>query len=260
MKTAFRESKKHIDFYSTNCLDFPPHIHEELEIVYVKSGTAIAYCDGQRYDLCENSFFFTFPNQVHHYEEAHNGEYILLVVKPSALLSNQELYLKGYPDSATWTPESPDETTPIILKMALAEYEQNGLNLVVEAHLTAFFEKLTGYYTIQKGKVSSDTVLRILQYCSLHYKEDISIGDIADDLHISRSTISHIFSSRLGMSFCDHINSLRLNDARLLLRSHNYTVTEIAQIAGFPTVRTFNRVFLKQYGVSPSVYRKNIFD
>lgn len=258
MKNAFRESKKKVDFYSTNCLDFPPHMHEELEVVYIKSGTAVAYCDGHRYELDENTFFLTFPNQVHHYEDAHSGEYILLVVKPSALLSNQELYLKGYPASATWIPAGVNDTTPTILMMALDEYEQNGLNIVVEAHLTAFFEKLIQSYTIQKGKVSSDTVLRILQYCSAHYKEDISIADIANNLHLSRSSVSHIFSLRLGMSFCDHINSLRLNDAMHLLRSRNYSITEISDIAGFPTVRTFNRVFLKAYGMSPSEYRKQM--
>ncbi len=258
MDSVFREIKQQVTFFSTKQLDFPAHIHEDIELIYVKKGRGTVYCDGKKYTLSENSFFFVFPNQVHQYIGC-SGEYILLIIKPSMLLSNRDVYMTGHPTEALKCfSNSDDDNTAMLLKMALSEYERDGYSSVIAAYLTTFFEKLIKFYNIEKEKVSSDTVLRILQYCAAHYKEDITVTSIADDLQISKSSVSHIFSSRLAMSFSDHINALRLNDAMNLLKGKNYSITEIAALSGFATIRTFNRVFRKQYGISPSDYRKRL--
>jgi len=67
MKKIFREIKKHPVIQNRSGLDYPPHIHDDIELVFVKRGGATAYCDGEKYTLKENSFFLVFPNQVHHY-------------------------------------------------------------------------------------------------------------------------------------------------------------------------------------------------
>ncbi len=251
MDAVFRETKREIVFFDTGCLDYPAHIHEDVELVYVKKGTAVAYCDGMRYTLKERSFFIAFPNQVHHYVDSSNGEYSLLIVKPTS----HDLLFQGRPLISAC--DHPDDRTVTLFELALAEYEQDGHTPVVEACLTAFFEKLFTFYTIEKGNAASSTVARILQYCNEHYREDIGIADIANALHISKSAVSHIFSGRLGISFSEHIHTLRLNDAVRLLKAGQYTVTEIAELSGFSTIRTFNRVFRDHYGMSPSAYRKS---
>ena len=58
------------------------------------------------------------------------------------------------------------------------------------------------------------------------------------------------------MNFCDYINSLRLVDAVNMLGNENASITEIAYASGFSTLRTFNRAFLKYYGVTPSEYKR----
>ncbi len=254
MGQTFRETKPQITFFSTNCLDFPAHIHEDIELVYVRKSGGTACCDGKAYPLTERSFFLTFPNQVHHYTDTASGEYILLIVKPTILLNRNDLFFKGTPSSACCDCADPD--TIALLEIALREYEQNGSCAAVDACITAFFEKLITFYTIEKGVASADTVMRLLQYCNEHYHEDITVDDLAEALQISRSSVSHIFSERLGISFCDHIHTLRLIDAVHLLKDKHYSITEISEIAGFPTIRTFNRVFQRQYGMSPSAYRK----
>jgi len=246
-------------FYYTKQLDYPAHIHEDIELVYVLDGGGIAFCDGKKYELSKGSFFLAFPNQVHHYTECNHGNYILLVLKPSNLLCHQNLYCTSSPVAAMQTFEGrDDEHTSELLIMALEEYNNNAPDMVIQSYLTAFFEKLLTFYEINQGVSSSDTVLRILQYCAIHFKEDISVSDVAEDLNVSKSTVSHIFGSRLGIGFCEHINSLRLTHALYLLRNRDYSITDISYMSGFPTTRTFNRVFQKQYGISPSAYRKNL--
>ena len=117
-----------------------------------------------------------------------------------------------------------------------------------------------GSAELGKDDMNGDTVLEILQYCARHYKEEISVASIAEELKLSRSSVSHIFSLRIGMNFCDYLNGLRLSDAISLLKNKSYSITEVAERSGFSTIRTFNRAFLKQYGVSPSSYRKKLLE
>ena len=257
MQKIFREIKKHPVFQNRRGLDFPPHIHDDIELVFVKRGGVTAYCDGKKYLLSENSFFLVFPNQVHHYSDCLKGEYIVIIAKPSNFFSFKDIFEDGVPNSAVWSFEKgQDDNAVQLLDIATKEFLRDGYNSIIEAYLTAIFGKLLNYYEIKKTKTHRETVLQILQYCAAHYKEAITVNSVARSLHISRSTVSHIFSSRLAMNFCDYVNSLRLIEAEQLLKNKNYSITEVSYLCGFSTIRTFNRAFLKRYGVSPSDYRK----
>lgn len=255
MENVFRQVKAKIEFRRRKSVDYPAHIHEDIELIYVKEGGCTAVCDGRKYALTENTVFLAFPNQVHHYTECVRGEYYVLILKPSQLLSYTEVFLEGVPVSAVCSPE---RDTIYLLETAYEEFCQEGFSKIIAAYLTAMIGKLLKQYSIGGSGIRQDTVLQILNYCVLHYRDNVSVADIAENLHISRSSVSHIFSARLGIHFCDYINALRLADAVELLKNGNYSMTEIAEKTGFPTIRTFNRAFAKQYGMAPSNYRKEV--
>jgi AraC-like DNA-binding protein len=79
---------------------------------------------------------------------------------------------------------------------------------------------------------------------------------LEEELHLSKYYISHLFGDKLGIRFNDYINSLRISEACRLLRTSTLSVTEISDASGFGTLRTFNRAFMKQMGMSPSEYRR----
>lgn len=257
MQKVFREVKHKIYFRKAEKINFPAHVHQDIELVLTLKGSGTAFCDGVKYELKDNSFFLAFPNQVHHYQDCSDGEYILLIVKPSVLLSFNNMFFGSVPTSALWEfKENEDDNAVLLMKTAVEEFERDGHSEITSAYLTALFGKLLKVYNTQKCRETTDTVLKILNYCSEHYKDNITVESIAKELHISRSSVSHIFGSRLSMNFCDYINSLRLADAVKMLKKGNLPITEIAYSCGFSTIRTFNRAFLKQYGISPTQYKK----
>ena len=256
MQKIFRETKSQICFRERTSLDFPAHIHDDIELVYVKKGSGIACCDGRKYQLTAGTLFLVFPNQVHHYTDFAPGEYRILTMKPSELLRYGPIFLEGEPSSAVYPLPQEDDGIVYLLEAAYRELARDGYSDIIAAYLTAFFGKLLPFYRIEKTGTVGDNVLTILQYCTNHYKEDISVDTVAEQLGLSRSCVSHIFSTRICMNFCDYVNSLRLKDAEELLQNKHYSVTEIANLAGFSTIRTFNRAFSKKYGCSPSAYRK----
>jgi AraC-like DNA-binding protein len=228
-------------------------------MVYTKHGQGSAYCDGKKYTLADGTWFLAFPNQVHHYADCANGEYFLLIIKPSDLLRYGQNFLMGTPENAAaQLDKGQNDNMEYLLETAFGEYQQDGYSDVIAAYLTVIFGKLLPFFPIKKATFSRDTTLKILQYCAANYKEDLTVKSVAEHLSISCSCVSHIFSDRLAMGFGDYINALRLAEAEELLKNKSYTITEIANSSGFPTIRTFNRVFLKKHGISPSVYRKTI--
>ena len=257
LQKIFREIKSELNFYIGGDLDFPAHIHEDIELIFVKKGGATAFCDGKEYLLTENSFFLVFPNKIHHYKESIRGEYIILIIKPAALLRYSNIFLNSEPKSPLCKFEKgKDDNIIYLLETALNEFDRDGYSSIIDAYIMVILGKLIKYYSFDKLIVPHDTVSGILKFCSENYKENITISDIAESQHISRSCVSHIFSKKLSINFCDYINSLRLLDAVSLLENKNYSISEISSISGFPTIRTFNRAFLKRYGISPTDYRK----
>lgn len=258
MEKIFREVKEKIYFDIREDLDFPAHIHEDIELVFVKEGSGTAYCDGIKYDLPVHSFFIAFPNQVHHYSGCTPGQYVILIIKPSQLLGYHTIFSQQLPVSAVWHCENHEESKAVyLLEAAFQSFERVGCNTLTGSYLTALFGELLSCCPLEKCQVKNDIVSQILQYCGVHYKEDITISQVAKALYISRSSVSHIFSSRLSMHFCDYINSLRLADAARMLKTENTSISEIASLSGFSTPRTFNRAFQKRYGISPSAYRRS---
>lgn len=254
MQNTFRETKTDIVFTINKELNFPAHIHDDIELVFVKQGGGEAFCNGKTYTLKNNSFFIVFPNQVHHYINCKTGEYLLLIIKPDLLLHYSGLFLEREP--VTPLNNNVDVDTINLIFTALKEFKNEGFSPIIDGYLTAFFGKLIKNYDFTKSKVTIDTTIKILDYCKKHYNENITVERVAKALKVSRSLVSHTFSNRLSVNFCDYINSLRLNNAKKLLDENSAAITEIAFLSGFQTIRTFNRAFYKAYGITPSEYKK----
>ena len=256
MQNLLLEEREQISFYTSKRLIYPPHIHGDIELVYVVGDNGTAICDGKKYAINSGDFFIVFPNQVHSYADfTVMSEHIVLIISPSQIGKYKKIFLNGYPTSNLIKGDM--GLSADLFKTAYYEYCEYGYNDIVETYITAVLAKILKSCEIENTYFTQDSVMKILRYCSNHYRENITVADVAQNLKFSRSHISHLFMQRLKMSFCDYINSLRLNDAVRLLTSSDYTITEIATMSGFSTIRSFNRAFLKMYNETPSEYRKN---
>ncbi len=258
MQNSFREVHDKIMFKNYGNPNYRIHLHEDIEMLYVVNGSGNAICNGTVYNLKDGDCFIAFPNQMHQYSDFTSGNYYLIIINPSNLLSYTNLFFECEPTSSVVNlKEGYDDNILFLIKTSLSEYLRDGYSTVIEAYITTIFGKLLKHYETIPRSVSRSNVFRILNYCSKNYKKNLSVDDVASALSISRSTISHIFSKHLKIGFCDYVNMLKLVDARALLRNTDMSIIDIAQSAGFETIRTFNRAFLKERGISPSQYRKN---
>ena len=88
---------------------------------------------------------------------------------------------------------------------------------------------------------------------------DLTLPNLAERLDTTPHKLSEVLNTELGQTFYDFINKYRVDDVRRRLaesRSKNLNVLTVAMDAGFASKSTFNQVFKKQTGQTPSTYRK----
>ena len=68
MGLLYEKKTQAITFGKNSRLMGLPHLHKEIEFVYVIEGRAYATVDNERYEINQGDVFFTFPNQIHHYQ------------------------------------------------------------------------------------------------------------------------------------------------------------------------------------------------
>jgi AraC-like DNA-binding protein len=90
-----------------------------------------------------------------------------------------------------------------------------------------------------------------------HQNPDITLARLSNDLKVSSEYLSGVLNGRLNMNFFDFINHYRVEEFKMLCnnpKSKNLTLISLAYDCGFNSKATFNRVFKKTVGCTPSEY------
>jgi hypothetical protein len=86
----------------------------------------------------------------------------------------------------------------------------------------------------------------------------LSLQQASEELEINPAYLSREFSKYFeNLSFGEYIRKMRIERAIELMQTTNYSLTEIAYLTGFSDQSHFNRIFKKQTGINPSLYKKN---
>lgn len=96
----------------------------------------------------------------------------------------------------------------------------------------------------------------VMRYVQDHFREDISVRQIAGKFGFDPNYFSHRFTQVFGKRFTEHVNHLRLQYATQLLLTTTHTVEHIATSSGFQAVNHFYRQFKRMYSTSPHAFRK----
>jgi YesN/AraC family two-component response regulator len=86
---------------------------------------------------------------------------------------------------------------------------------------------------------------------------DLTLNELADNININHHQLSQIINTELGKSFACYINEFRVNKAcEILIKKQSKSIIAVAFESGFSSKSSFNTVFKKQTGFTPSEYRK----
>lgn len=94
------------------------------------------------------------------------------------------------------------------------------------------------------------------QYFMEHYNTEISVEDYASSRGMSISWFIRSFKEYVKTTPMQYIVTLRITNAQILLETTKYSIKEISRIVGYENPLYFSRIFHKQKGISPSIYRR----
>lgn len=108
------------------------------------------------------------------------------------------------------------------------------------------------------AKTMAKKVIELKSFLDNNFDQDIRISEIADKMYVSQHYLSRSFTKQFGKSMTEYLIEKRLEKVRIDLLETEKSITDIAFAAGFNNINSFNRLFKKYQGLTPSEYRSEV--
>ena len=99
-------------------------------------------------------------------------------------------------------------------------------------------------------------VRQACEYIRQHYSEQITLEEVSAQVGLSPAYLSMLFKKEMDEGFAHYLMTVRIDQARELLRETHDSVAEICVRVGYNDLKHFTHIFEKNVGVKPGVYRK----
>ena len=263
--------------FDTHKQDELAHWHNSFELIEVVEGKFYCNVDGSEFLINKGNICIINRGRLHHiYTEDRNAfkcRKKTIIFNPDYFIKDQNIYEKYI--------------LPLLEKDAFAHIQFNikkGIGLDINTLMKEIEaledEKPIGYeleeYSLiykvirylylayQSSKQSIHTAYdanvqiqrNMTSFIHEHFGSKIGLEDIAEAGQVSKSTCIRLFHKYTGKSPIDFLNNYRLQMSAEKLVTTSEQITEIAYACGFGQPSYFNRLFLKEYNMTPNQYRK----
>lgn len=96
----------------------------------------------------------------------------------------------------------------------------------------------------------------IREYLNDHFRDKISLDDLANRFYINKYYLSRLFKAEYGQTINDYLQNVRITHSKQLLRFSDLSIERIGEESGISPLYYFSRVFKQSEGINPSDYRK----
>ncbi len=99
---------------------------------------------------------------------------------------------------------------------------------------------------------------RLIEFIEAHLDGDLSLEAMATEVEISPLYLPRAFKTAFGQSPHQYVLARRIEKAKQLLRDTAMPIVDVALASGFSSQSHLSNWFIRQVGVSPAAYRKQI--
>lgn len=260
----------HLDFFiDPGQSVISQHYHDWIEIVYLIHGDLEVQINNQTYEVKKNDFVVVNPMNVHS-TRCRNGNTAILLQIPLSFLEKFVPDIREYVFSVDMSSEDPKVQTKLsIIRSTLQDlwiaylFEVEGYifrcySLIFELIYTLIhsFSKKADRKELKKNQRNLERIETIIGYVREHYKEPLSIREIADIVGLNEIYFSRFFKANMGVTFLEYVHMVRLEKIYVDLLNTNKSIKDIQEKHGFYNEKVFRRMFREVYGCSPREARK----
>ncbi|MEG0509492.1 MAG: AraC family transcriptional regulator, partial [Eubacterium sp.] len=106
----------------------------------------------------------------------------------------------------------------------------------------------------QTNGCQEERMMEIMNFIQENYLE-VTLDDLSRQFYLSKPYLSKYIKEKSGMTFGDHVKKIRMKKAKAMLKTSNMTVDNVASSVGYQNVEHFNRLFKKEYQLTPIQFR-----
>ena len=263
-KRGFSLNDAVVSRYYINRYRRPQHIHQMAEIAYIMDGEIDVTVNGKTEIAKKGDMVFVPPYTFHRYfSQDEKSVTLWLFMFSYSILSNimheGEMLIRY--DRVVFTPSEEVRALVESRKFDTKEelvYPDERESRRIRAFLYPVIDEyLSSAKVVSEAKgTGTDSVLKALNFISEHFKENITLAEVADAIGYSESHISHSFSSILEANFRECLNMFRIEHAKRLILTTNMSIVLISIESGFNCERSFHRAFRKSINMPPAKYRE----
>lgn len=264
------------------------HWHDEIEMIYFKSGKYIIDVNMDPYEINHECFCFINSGELHRLRSlTQDFEEKAIVFNPRMLRFMEYDPIEKYilepmaqyyltfprfleaddPIFADFRREYEQFGSYFTQPSKLKETSETGINMDDVVNLLKSKLSLLNMLTLliehnhmnsydQMANPRIESIKTVLSYISTHYQEKLYIQDLSSLVNMNEQYFCRFFKKVIGKPPIEYINDYRLNKVISLLENTELPITEICMECGFNNIGNFQRLFKRKTGTTPLRYRK----
>lgn len=107
---------------------------------------------------------------------------------------------------------------------------------------------------------TNEYVEKIKEYIDDNYSRDITLDEIADEMHMNPAAFSRFFKNHIGEKFVDYLNRIRVEKAKQMIIMSGDNINELYEKCGYMSKAHFFKNFRFYTGMTPMEYRKRYME
>ena len=233
----------------------------ELELFLESRGTS--FIDGVRHPVRRGMLLRAKPGQIRYSLFPVRCYFIRLFVGAD---EDMEATLAAFPECFYIEREEDiEELASLFARLSghtTSSFFSDWRTMRINADLTAILYKCMHLFEAsgdaEDGTVSGTLVREAYEYISENFTRPLPLAEIAEALHVSPSYLHATFKRSVGATPAQVVTARRIDKAKRLIAAGEKSMLEIALEVGFCSQSHFNKVFLKECGITPATYKKEL--
>lgn len=255
------------------------HKHEFAEIIYITAGECVQGINGVNYPARRGDLFFINRGSTHTFSATNSFTYYNICFSAETVvkriidrqnafdlisLSALEEIQSETMHISRFTFEGEErQWIEALLRDMHKEYtaDKSERNAILESYMTILLAKILRKVHASRSterKEVGDVWRALSEFIDENLNQKLTLEDLAQKCFYNPSYFSRTFKQKFGVSPVEYIARERASMAASLLANPALSMEEIAERCGFGDKSSLYRAFEKNYGCSPSEYRKTL--
>ncbi len=242
-----------LKFHLDKPKELKPHWHEHIELLYIKNGSYDVIGADVTNTLTKGDVVVFTPDCVHGLKSLDDGcEYYCITIDRRFCT---DFGIPASHGQFSWVSTDGEinlcysEIIHLMNTQPLC-YREEVKALVLR--ILAIVYRSYNLTTEMCSTINNKMISQAIEYLNTHFSEPVTVEELSEYVGFSKYYFCRSFKQVTGKTVIDYLNNLRCINAKRLIMSGQYNVSESARLSGFNNLSYFSRTYIKHMGVSPS--------